>query len=126
MQKQKSLLIHLPMTSSIFREFDNNSPILERYRKFNGQEGNSKPTQSNASVQSASTNYRDREDINNDNSLNESEAYYQYEIPIEWDGGNGIKLNQFITDTIHGRNDEEVWYRFKVPINQPTQTVGGY
>ena len=36
-----------------FREFDNNSPILERYRKFNGQEGNSKPTQSNASVQSA-------------------------------------------------------------------------
>jgi len=108
-----------------FREFDNNSPILERYRKFNGQEGNSKPTQSNASVQSASTNYPDREDINNDNSLNESEAYYQYEIPIEWDGGNGIKLNQFITDTIHGRNDEEVWYRFKVPINQPTQTVGG-
>jgi len=108
-----------------FREFSDDSPILERYRSFNGQEGNSKPTQNNASVQSASTNYPDREDINNDNSLNESEAYYQYEIPIEYDAGtDGIKLNQFITDTIQGRVGE-IWYRFKVPINQPTQTVGG-
>lgn len=107
-----------------FREFSDQDPILERYKYFNGQEGNSKPTENNASVQSASTNYPDREDINNDNSLNESEAYYQYEIPIEFDGGDGIRLNQFITDTIHGHGND-VWYRFKVPINQPTQTVGG-
>jgi cell surface protein SprA len=43
-----------------FRQFPDNAPILERYRYFNGQEGNSKPTESNASVQSASTNYPDR------------------------------------------------------------------
>lgn len=107
-----------------FRQFPDNAPILERYRYFNGQEGNSKPTESNASVQSASTNYPDREDINNDNSLNESEAYYQYEIPIEYDGQDGIKPNAFITDIIQG-NGNDKWYRFKVPINQPTQTVGG-
>lgn len=107
-----------------FRQFPDNTPILERYRYFNGQEGNSKPTEDNASVQSASTNYPDREDINNDNSLNESEAYYQYEIPIEFDGVDGIKPNPFITDIIEGNNKDK-WYRFKVPINQPTQTVGG-
>jgi cell surface protein SprA len=107
-----------------FRQFPDDAPILERYRYFNGQEGNSKPTESNASVQSASTNYPDREDINNDNSLNESEAYYQYEIPIEYDGQDGIKPNAFITDIIQG-NGNDKWYRFKVPINQPTQTIGG-
>ena len=105
-----------------FREYPDNERMLVRYEKFNNQEGNSKPTASNSQYQSASSNYPDVEDINKDNSLNESEAYYQYEIPIEWDGDNGIKLNKYITDVIRTGND--IWYRFKVPINNPSQTIG--
>lgn len=105
-----------------FRDYPEDESLLRKYDKYNNQEGNSKPTSNNSQYQSASSNYPDVEDINKDNSLNESEAYYQYEIPIEWDGDKGIKLNNYITDVIKTGN--EIWYRFKVPINNPSQTVG--
>jgi len=107
-----------------FRDYPESDPIIEKYSKYNNQEGNSKPTSGNSTYQTASSNYPDVEDINKDNSLNESEAYYQYEIPFEWDGDNGIKLNQYITDVIKSNNGKDVWYRFKIPIHNPSQTVG--
>jgi cell surface protein SprA len=107
-----------------FREYPDNEAIITKYSKYNNQQGNSKPTDSNSPYQTASSNYPDVEDINKDNSLNESESYFQYEIPIEWDGQNGIKLNKYITDVIKSNNGEDVWYRFKIPINNPSQTVG--
>ncbi|MDB5284997.1 MAG: hypothetical protein JWO06_4072, partial [Bacteroidota bacterium] len=52
--------------------------ILTRYKNFCGVEGNS-PVQTNSIATTAGTNLPDKEDINNDNTLNEDEEYFQYE-----------------------------------------------
>ena len=60
------------------------SSILERYKEFNGNEGNS-PSESQH-IEDYTTSYTtlpDVEDINNDNTLSESENYYQYEIELD-------------------------------------------
>jgi len=50
--------------------------------------------------------------------MNESESYFQYRIPIRWDGGDGIDQNNpFITDTISSGDGSRIWYRFKIPLN---------
>ena len=59
--------------------------ILERYKKFNGMEGNS-PTPEMSDAANAdgyptmSTNAPDVEDINQDNNLSETESYFQYKV----------------------------------------------
>ncbi|NND06902.1 MAG: cell surface protein SprA [Saprospiraceae bacterium] len=107
-----------------FRDFPEGTGVFDRYEVFNHTQSNSKAS-SGATLES-STNYPDKEDLNNDNTMNESEAYYQYEIPIESDGEGGLKLNEFITDTIRPRqgSNREVWYRFLIPVEQFTTTVG--
>ncbi len=103
--------------------------LLARYTKFNNQDGNSDPNgnqdlqQSGGRLQS-STNIPDSEDLNRDNTLNETESYFQYEIPIEKDGNGGIAPNRFIADTRQGRNGR-TWYRYLIPLNEFTNRVGG-
>lgn len=105
-----------------YRNYPENVSIFERYSKFNNTQGNSKASTGNQ-LQS-STNYPDKEDLNNDNTVNESEAYYEYEIPIEYDGQGGLALNEFITDTIRATGSGPVWYRFLIPREQHSRTVG--
>ncbi|NND33810.1 MAG: cell surface protein SprA, partial [Saprospiraceae bacterium] len=105
-----------------FRDFGDNVGVFERYAKYNNAQGNSKAATGNT-LQS-STNYPDKEDLNDDNTLNESEAYYQYEIPIEHDGLGGLAINEFITDTIRAARSGEIWYRFQIPRERFTTTVG--
>src|SRR5690606_9670608 len=65
-------------------EFDqNNIKILERYKKFNGMEGNS-PIISNNNLPytPSGSNIPDNEDLNNDNTINELESYYEYKINL--------------------------------------------
>ncbi|MFO7617334.1 MAG: cell surface protein SprA, partial [Bacteroidales bacterium] len=100
--------------------------ILDRYKKFNGLEGNS-PTaeQSRESYPTQSTNLPDVEDINMDNTLNESESYFQYKVsmrPEDFQVGRN-----FITDAMVGKNidgDPVTWYQFKIPIYEPDKVVG--
>lgn len=57
--------------------------ILDRYKRYNGQEGNSVTTEdSPESYPTSASTIPDIEDINNDNTLNEYERYYQYKISI--------------------------------------------
>lgn len=100
--------------------------ILDRYKKFNGLEGNSRATeQTNEPYPTQSTSLPDVEDINLDNTLNESEAYFQYKISMS---KQDFQIGKnFITDAIVGKNDlgEPVtWYQFKVPIYEPQKVVG--
>ncbi len=102
-------------------EYDNNNTtVRDRYKRFNGLEGNSQPPTTGQFI-SSSTNYPDNEDLNRDNSLNESESYFQYRIPIEWDGDRGIKMeaNPFVTEKVESPDGTRVWYRFKVPLDLP-------
>ena len=61
-------------------------PVLARYKHFNGTEGNSPATeQQTETYGTASTLTPDIEDINQDNTLNEYEKYYQYKVILRPD-----------------------------------------
>jgi cell surface protein SprA len=58
--------------------------ILERYKFFNGLEGNSPIiTNSSTSFTPSATNLPDNEDLNRDNTLADLEEYYEYEIDLK-------------------------------------------
>ena len=111
--------------------------IRQRYKHWNDTEGNSK---SNRSVQTtgnsidqrrqSSTNQPDTEDINKDNSLNETESYFQYEIPLKSDPFNPREIDRtqtpFITDRQEDPATHRIWYRFRIPLRtSQKKAVGG-
>jgi len=102
--------------------------VLERYKKYNGTEGNSTP--GNESYTTIATSSPDVEDINDDNTMNEYERYYQYKISLKPDSmvlgennivdikeGEKIKLK-------NGTTDQVKWYQFRIPIKSPNATIG--
>ncbi|MCB0685002.1 MAG: cell surface protein SprA [Saprospiraceae bacterium] len=105
-----------------YRDYDQNVRVFERYSKFNNVQGNSRASDG-ATLQS-STNYPDKEDLNDDNTLVETEDYYEYEIPIEYDGFGGLAINEFITDTIRAQQTGQIWYRFQIPRERFSKKVG--
>ena len=105
--------------------------ILERYKNYNGVEGNS-PSESQRveTYPTSNTTLPDGEDINNDNTLSESERYYQYEIELDPNkmvvGQNHI-ADIFEANNIalaNGQKTSVKWYQFRIPIRQPDKVVG--
>lgn len=112
------------------QSFPENISVIERYKEWNNQQGNSQsPQGQGAGFNTAYTNIPDSEDINRDNTLNETESYYEYVIPVEPDGMGGINIenNPYITDqvVVNTTGTDENWYRFKVPVAQFTRAVNG-
>lgn len=115
-----------------YDENDQYGSILERYKKYNGSEGNSPASQfSNETYPTMSTTLPDVEDINRDNTLSEAERYYQYVIDLHPDNMEIGK--NFITDIREGNGSSEKengdpiytkWYQFKVPVRSPSKVVG--
>ena len=107
-------------------EFDNNqTSILDRYKNYNGVQGNS-PTseQSTEEYPTSSTNLPDVEDINNDQTLSEAESYYQYKISLN---PNNLQIgDNYINDIIEnvGPNNNARWIQFKIPIRSYTDKIG--
>lgn len=104
--------------------------IIERYKHYNGTEGNSlSPDQSSNPYYQSARNTPDVEDINQDNTLNEYERYYQYKVSIR---PEDLEVGKnYITDKQEsyqlGRDGQPVrvvWYQFKIPLNQPERVVG--
>tara|TARA_Y100000994_G_scaffold43191_1_gene33777 strand:- start:12506 stop:19615 length:7110 start_codon:yes stop_codon:yes gene_type:complete len=109
-------------------DFDNSeASILRRYKDYNGVQGNS-PTsdQSTEEYPTSATNLPDVEDINNDQTLSESEGYYQYRINLKPDelvqGSNYI--NDIYTDSTQGPSFGTRWIQFKIPIQNYSEKVG--
>ncbi|MEL7160574.1 MAG: cell surface protein SprA, partial [Bacteroidota bacterium] len=78
----------------------------------------------------STTNLPDAEDINQDNTLNEAESYFQYEIPFVQSvidpRGFDEEATPFITDRLEDQNSGRIWYRFRVPLNSDQRVaVGG-
>ncbi|MCD6332439.1 MAG: cell surface protein SprA, partial [Bacteroidales bacterium] len=99
--------------------------ILDRYKKYNGLDGNS-PTPDQTAYPTQSSNLPDVEDINHDNTLSESESYYQYKVSLRKE--DFVVGRNYITDAIVGKNDQGepvTWYQFKVPIYEPQKVIGG-
>lgn len=104
--------------------------ILERYKRYNGVEGNSlSPEQSDNPQYQSSRAVPDVEDINQDNTLNEYERYFQYKVSIR---PEDLEVGKnYITDKVEkevsvpdGRQ-KAVWYQFKIPLSSPDKVVGG-
>ena len=105
--------------------------ITRRYKYFNNTDGNSPTDQDNPeSYPTQSSSMPNMEDINNDNTLNEDERYYQYVINLSPDK---MKIGEsYITDVMENNNVQlddgstvtVKWYQFKVPVKSPDATIG--
>ena len=110
----------------------NQIDILERYKKYNGADGNSPTSEMSAALNgdgyptSAST-LPNVEDINQDNNLNETESYFQYKVNMKPQNMN-IGTN-YITDRILAKDEKSqkqvYWYQFRIPIREFTSKVNG-
>lgn len=104
--------------------------ILERYKHYNGVEGNSLgDDDTKDGLYQSSRSVPDVEDINQDNTLNEYERYYQYHISLRREdlqvGQNYITDKQVQTVTLrNGKTTDAVWYQFKIPLKEYEKVVG--
>ncbi|MBY0245923.1 MAG: cell surface protein SprA [Sphingobacteriaceae bacterium] len=112
---------------------NNNAGILKRYFNYNNPDGNSKTAQQSLEdlgIESASsTPLPDGEDINRDNNMTISEAYYQYKIsmrPADLMVGKNFITDKIVTEVRleNGQVSPVTWYQFRVPIEQYKEKVG--
>lgn len=102
--------------------------ILGRYSRINMPQGNSPIATANDQQTTAFTLYPDQEDLNKDNTLNELEEYFEYEVDMRPNMAVGAN---FITDRRqvdvrlqNGTTRTETWYQFRIPISAYSQKVG--
>ncbi|TAL45024.1 MAG: cell surface protein SprA [Chitinophagaceae bacterium] len=102
--------------------------ILQRYKDVNNPHGNSPIANNNSEFTSAFTLYPDQEELNRDNTLNESEEYFQYRVDLQPNMTSGTN---FITDVrdvdvdlADGTTRTEKWYLFRIPVTQYQNKVG--
>ncbi|MCA0130972.1 cell surface protein SprA [Winogradskyella sp. D23] len=105
-----------------------NGSIQERYKRYNGQEGNTPDIFTDTNR--GSTTQPDVEDINRDNTMNTIDSYFEYEVDINPTvlNINNPQINDVKQRTVTLPNGQErsvTWYQFRLPINEPTNAVGG-
>lgn len=106
--------------------------VLDRYRYYNGTEGNSQAKSETESYTTASTNNPDVEDVNLDNTMGDTEKYFEYRISLR---PTDMMVGQnFITDRVtatvtlkDGTTGTVNWYQFKIPLRDAAnyQAKGG-
>ena len=109
--------------------YDNNKTgILGRYKYYSNAQGNS-PIAGSSTYSPAATLYPDNEDLNRDNTLNQVESYYEYNVDLTPD--MSPSSTNYITDKrvvrvkyADGTTGNENWYLFRVPIRKPTSVYG--
>lgn len=102
--------------------------ILDRYKRFNNNEGNSPASEDvNAAYSTSATSLPDGEDINHDNTMSDAESYFQYRIPLKANmtvGENFVNDKREVeVDTPIGKS-KVTWYQFKVPISNYEKVIG--
>lgn len=109
-----------------------NAGILSRYKRYSNPQGNSPIADNNAQFSSAATLYPDQEDANHDNTLNETEEYFQYMVylkpptsPEMTIGSNYIVDKKVVgVKLVDGSVRNETWYQFRIPIDSYNKKVG--
>jgi cell surface protein SprA len=103
--------------------------IFERYKLYNGQQGNSPDTFS--TTNRGSTTEPDVEDINRDNTMNTIDSYFEYELDITPSSlvnpnNSSIRDIKEVTVTLPNGDSRLVrWYQFRIPLTASTNQVGG-
>lgn len=111
-----------------------NTPILKRYEKYNGTEGNSKtPEQSLAETgieNSAATPLPDGEDVNRDNNSSKADEYFEYKVSVRPQDLQQVGTN-YISDIVssnvklaNGQQQTVRWIQFKIPLADFVNKVG--
>ncbi len=102
--------------------------ILDRYKKYNGQDGNSPTSEmSDESYPTTGSTLPDMEDINRDNTLSETESYYQYRISMRKEDfriGSNYIVDEIEYTMTTGDKSKVKWYQFKIPITDYQRVVG--
>ena len=93
--------------------------IIDKYSRYNNPQGNA--PDANSTIGTGNP-IPDAEDLNDNRSLEQSESYYEYRIPMENDGGEIKRFDgDFITDVRPvpvSNGPDELWYRYRVPIQR--------
>lgn len=112
-------------------EDEEHKSILARYKFFNGPDGNSPADyQQTEGYLSSNSTLPNAEDINSDNTLSESERYYQYEIdlnPAKMVVGQNHIADIFESNGValpNGNIGGVTWYQFRIPVRQPDKVIG--
>ncbi|HET9486348.1 MAG TPA: cell surface protein SprA, partial [Chryseosolibacter sp.] len=106
-------------------EFDaSDAQVLERYKYFNGMDGNSPITTTADDIARSATQTPDNEDLNADNTLSELEEYYEYDIDLK-KGALDIG-REYIVDKVIGKGKDagETWYLYRIPVRDFENKVG--
>ena len=117
--------------SSEWDQDEIHSSILQRYKNYNGPEGNSPSDVQQTEVYTTSNStLPNAEDINGDNTLSEAERYYQYVIdldPAKMVVGQNHIADIYEANSIalpNGTIGSVTWYQFRIPIKQPDRVIG--
>ena len=106
-------------------KFASSDDVRTRYFDFANTEGNSSNNAgSNNNINGNSKSQPDNEDLNNDNTLNETEEYFQYRIPFDL---TSLQNSSYLSDRVRvdvNGNDSAIWYQFKIPIKEFESRVG--
>ncbi len=104
------------------------APVLSRYKAYNNPQGNSPINDASTNIAQGGNIRPESEDINRDNTLNESEDYFQYRIDLKPDMevGTNYIINKQVSQVRlpNGQYADETWYQFKVPIRDYHHKVG--
>ena len=107
---------------------NNTGGVVERYKDYNGFEGNSPITVTDTNR--GNTTFPDVEDLNRDNTMNTINAYFKFEVPILKypDTEDGVPIGQnYIVDSRsvsevlpNGQTTNARWILYKIPIQEFT------
>jgi len=102
--------------------------ILGRYKFVNNPDGNSPIAATGATTITAFTLYPDQEDINNDNTMNTLEQYFEYKVDLR-PTVSGVDTfgSGFITDSMPFTPTggvPQTWYQLSIPLANYYQNVG--
>ena len=113
-------------------DYDNNQvSILDRYKRYNGTEGNSPNSEdTDERFDQSSRTTPDIEDANQDYTLDEYEKFFQYRISLRPSdlqvGRNYIADKREVKIKLRNGNMETVnWYCFRIPVDEYEKAVGG-
>ena len=104
--------------------------VVERYKYWNGMEGNSPTPEMSKNINSGgystqATNRPDMEDVNGDNNLSETESYFQYEVSLR-KSDLVVGKNYIINTREYSKGQKNYkWYQFRVPIRNPDKAING-
>ncbi|GLB51008.1 cell surface protein SprA [Neptunitalea chrysea] len=100
--------------------------ISERYYNYNGTQGNSPISTGD---NQGSTTLPDVEDVNRDFTMNTVNSYFEYSVPIKpnvtVDDAYVTDIREVEVDVPNSDSYTVRWIQYKVPIDTPTNTIGG-